>query len=439
MTSFYNSNAADPAVIEPGTPLDLVPATTANTAIVTVVPPKQPKIDRTTAYNPPQGLEKAHNMLLDMLSYKRPARSKAERAFINRFIIPLKVEVDKYGNFYKKIGTSAVLWSCHVDTVHDDSGKQVIGFDMDEIGIAEKGKSNCLGGDDTCGVWLMVQMILANVPGLYIFHREEEVGRKGSEFIAKYMSSHLKPIRFAIALDRKGDTSIITHQMGKRCCSDEFTKSLAEQLGMGYKADDTGSYTDTASYVGLIGECTNLSVGFRNAHQATERIDRAHMFKLREKLLTIDESKLANVRVAGTTEYKSYSVGTTYSNGMAYSYGQGEDDYTWAETGHWEGGKWVPPLKKGTGLDFGGHANSYGKRLGSNSREAVVYGTPVDKLVKDDDDEPTGNVADIQKDYDMMVKLIVKNAEAVADILEQYGYGYDELSSEIMQTGAIRT
>jgi hypothetical protein len=68
-----------------------------------------------------------------------------------------------------------------------------------------------------------------------------------------------------------------------------------------------------------------------------------------------------------------------------------------------------------------------------------VYGTPVDKLVKDDDDEPTGNVADIQKDYDMMVKLIVKNAEAVADILEQYGYGYDELSSEIMQTGAIRT
>jgi hypothetical protein len=379
-------------------------------------------------------------MLLDMLSYRRPARSKSEKKFINRFIIPLTVEVDKYGNFYKRIGKSPVVWCSHLDTVHTEGGTQRLGYDMAEVGIAEKEKSSCLGADDTAGVWLMVQMIMAKTPGLYLFHRDEEGGRKGSEFIAKFMPSQIKDAHFAIALDRKGTTSIITHQMSKRCCSSEFADSLAIELGMEFTKDDTGSYTDTASYTDIIGECTNLSVGYRNAHSSFERQDREFLFKLRDKLIKLDVAKLANVRKAGAVEYKTYGGTSTFKSDHYYYGGEGAEDYSQWESGKWIGGKWVDGHRKETGKDLGGYPNSHGVRhsssAGTNGTGRTVYGSPANKCVSDDDDEPTHDV-DIDKDYARMVKCITRNPEAVADILEQFGYGYDELSAEILQSGVL--
>ena len=211
MSSFAKADAKLEAEIEAeigaaaGEPI-LVPATTATTSVPVVIPPKtkEPEVDRTTAYKPSKENEEAHEMMLEMLSYRRPARSKSEIKFINRFIIPLQVEVDKYGNYYKRIGKAPVVWCSHLDTVHTEGGRQKLGYDMDEVGIAEKEKSSCLGADDTAGVWLMVQMILAKTPGLYLFHRDEEGGRKGSEFIAKYMSSHIQDMKFAIAFGSQG-------------------------------------------------------------------------------------------------------------------------------------------------------------------------------------------------------------------------------------------
>lgn len=444
MSSFAKTETKEVEPVAGTSESVLVPATTATTSVPVVIP-KEPEVDRTVAYKPSKADEDAHEMLLEMLTYRRPARSKSEAKFINRFIIPLKVEVDKYGNYYKRIGKAPVVWCCHLDTVHTEGGRQKLGYDMAEVGIAEKEKSSCLGADDTAGVWLMVQMITAKVPppGLYIFHRDEEGGRKGSEFIAKYMPSQLDGMKFAIALDRKGVTSIITHQMSKRCCSGEFADSLASELDMGFLLDDTGSYTDTASYVGIIGECTNLSVGYHNAHSSFERQDREFLFKLRDKLLKLDVAKLDNCRKAGTVEYKTYTstyLGTSTGRSSHYYYGgEGDDDYSQWQQGYWDGNKWIEP-KKSLVAELGGHPNSHGVRrssaTGVNGTGRTEYGSPANKCVSDDDDEPTHDV-DIVKDYEKMVKCITRNPEAVADILEQMGYGYEELSAEILQAGVL--
>ena len=82
--------------------------------------------------------------------------------------------------------------------------------------------------------------------------------------------------------------SVITFQSGERTCSDEFAKSLIEQLDMDYKIDTTGSFTDSYSYIDLIGECTNISVGYTSAAYGNERLDVGHAFKLREKLAKFD-------------------------------------------------------------------------------------------------------------------------------------------------------
>lgn len=235
--------------------------------------------------------------LVAMLRYRRPAGSKTEDRFIKVFLSPLGLEMDSYGNLYKRIGDAPVLWSSHTDTVHRDGGEQRLVISGDKISAG--GASNCLGADCTAGVWLMSEMIRAGVPGLYVFHREEECGGGGSNYIAKDTPGLLAGIEYAIAFDRYGYESVITHQFGQRCCSDVFAKSLADALGLGMRLDDGGSFTDTANYTDLIGECTNISVGYFNQHTKSEYQDIAFLLRLRDALLAFDWRDLVSSRKPG--------------------------------------------------------------------------------------------------------------------------------------------
>jgi hypothetical protein len=237
----------------------------------------------------PQGMA----MLLTMLTYRRPAGSETEMEFIKRFLVPLGTLPDEYGNHWLTIGKAPeVLFSSHTDTVHDKSGMQKVLYG-DCIASVGRG-SNCLGADCTTGVWLMMEMIRARVSGVYVFHRDEEVGGLGSAYIRDQAPERLQGIRYAIAFDRKGWTDIITHQAGGRCASDAFAASLAGVLGprLGYVASDQGTFTDTANYAELIPECTNISVGYNKQHQKLEWQDMTFALRLRDALVDADWGKL---------------------------------------------------------------------------------------------------------------------------------------------------
>ncbi len=231
--------------------------------------------------------------LMAMLETKRPHKSKAESRFIRNWIIPLGVESDLFGNLYKRIPGigDSVLWSSHVDTVHMKGGRQAIRKEQGIITLSHRSKANCLGADDTAGVWLMREMILAGKPGLYVFHRAEEIGGLGSDFIAVHGRDLLKGITSAIALDRKGYQDVITFQ-GPRGCSDSFADSLAVAIDLNYRANDTGLFTDTANYFSLIPECTNVSVGFAGQHCPHESLNSEFLIALRHKLIALDTTKL---------------------------------------------------------------------------------------------------------------------------------------------------
>lgn len=246
--------------------------------------------------------------LVEMLCTRRPAFSKSERRFIRKYLSPLGMEIDDFGNLSKRIGRAPVLWSCHTDTVHRKGGHQKI-----EIGRNDKGvniarihpnaDSNCLGADDTAGIWLMREMILANVPGLYIFHRAEEVGGLGSSYIAKETPNALCGIKYAIALDRRGTDSVITYQGYGRGCSDAFARALAQGIGHGFYPDNTGIFTDTANYMDIVPECTNLSVGYDHEHTARETLNLDHLFRLRKSLINLDVTGLPVERDPTKREY----------------------------------------------------------------------------------------------------------------------------------------
>lgn len=249
--------------------------------------------------------------LLTMLAMRRPAWSKTERKFIERFIRPLGMQEDELGNLYKRIGDAPVLWSSHTDTVHTQGGTQLLSLVNGVVTQSDK-QSNCLGADCTAGVWLMLEMIRAKRPGLYVFHRAEEIGGKGSEFIAKHRADILAGIKFAVAFDRRDKHSVITHQWHGRCCSDAFAASLANALGMHHSHDSGGSFTDTANYTDLIGECSNLSVGYLHEHTKRESLDTHYLTELRDALLRLDPADLVSERIPGSIDPDDYAPVVTF-------------------------------------------------------------------------------------------------------------------------------
>lgn len=249
---------------------------------------------------------------------------------------------------------SPILFSSHTDTVHKAAGKQQVIYGQ---GTAWSEDSNCLGADDTTGVWLMMNMIRAGVPGTYVFHSDEEIGGLGSNFVAKKLPHKLKGIKYAIAFDRKGYVDIVTHQFAGMTASDEFAKSLASILHpLTFAPSDGGTFTDTANYADIVPECSNLAVGYFHQHTAKEWQDCDFAIQLLDALIAADWSKLVCKREPGDygetifsrhsnghfnwDEYDTYpssggarSTPLVQVNGASYYAGALPNKYTVAPTG----------------------------------------------------------------------------------------------------------
>lgn len=248
---------------------------------------------------PPKGIPG----LLEMLRYKRPSGSTTEKQFIRRFVIPSGAVPDLRGNLSLTIshpdGTpSSVAWLSHTDTVHRTEGLQRLSVRNGFVRRKSRyGKGECLGADDTTGVWLMLEMIRAKVPGLYIFHHGEEIGGIGSSYIATHRAEILEDIHYAISFDRYGTDSVVTHQAGRETASDVFAWSLIDALELWEaRPDPTGVFTDSENYAHLVAECSNLSVGYWNHHTSRESQDLAFAKDLRDRLVEFDETKLLRER-----------------------------------------------------------------------------------------------------------------------------------------------
>jgi hypothetical protein len=257
-------------------------------------------------------METSMEDLIEMLRYRRPHQSRSEQKFINRFIKPLNVQQDEYGNLFKIVGEMpTILWSAHTDSVHREEGKQELAWlkDTRTLLLASDKESSCLGADNAAGVWILTQMIKANIPGLYVFHRAEEIGGKGSLHFVKHSRILLDGIEAAIAFDRRGTKSVITHQGWGRCCSDDFGLSLAAALRLGHVLDDGGTFTDTANYVDIVPECTNISVGFNREHSASETLDAEYLLRLRDAVCEADWSSLVIKRDPSVIEIEDWAFG----------------------------------------------------------------------------------------------------------------------------------
>ena len=230
-----------------------------------------------------------------MLQWKRPSGNDVSTAvFADMYLKPVFGEPDEFGNYIKIIYDCEyyppTCFTAHYDTVHHEGGFQIVTV---EDNVVSSEGDDCLGADCTTGIWLIMEMIDAGIPGVYVVHADEEIGCKGSSSLVASNPDWLDDLTSVISFDRYGDTSIVTHQMGLRTASQDFAVSLSNILGMhNLIPDDTGVYTDSNEYSDRVPECTNISVGYYNQHTSRETQDLVFLALLRDALLAADWSKL---------------------------------------------------------------------------------------------------------------------------------------------------
>lgn len=260
-----------------------------------------------------------HKTLARALSMKRPHNSEGTRRLTDwlqeRAPAHAKVHRDEVGNLHidtRLSPSNRTLFTAHVDTVHREAGPNKI-RKTDTHWHAD---GACLGADDGAGVAMLMHLLHSGVAGYYLFTQGEECGGIGATYVATKNPELLKQFDRAIAFDRRGIDSVITHQGWGRTASDVFAQALSdalcEDMTLMYAPDDTGVYTDTAEFIDVIPECTNVSIGYAREHSTDESLDIVHFVLLADRVVRIDWDSLPTDRdpTKPQSKYDDYYAGS---------------------------------------------------------------------------------------------------------------------------------
>ena len=166
--------------------------------------------------------------------------------------------VNKKGFLYAE-GNIPVLLVAHLDTVHNEKA-EIICFSEDmRYVMSPQG----IGGDDRCGVYMILQLI-RDFKCHILFCEDEECGGRGAN---TFTASKIKPeVNYIVEMDRRGSNDAVFY----RCDNPEFTDFV---LGFGFQ-ENHGSFSDISVIAPYLNTAAvNISAGYHNEHRTHEYID----------------------------------------------------------------------------------------------------------------------------------------------------------------------
>lgn len=301
----------EPAEVRPKKPLAQEIAEIAKGEGMQAVPkePKERKVRPSYGPKPktaPTVMPSDENfkLLSRILQSKRSHNSSGDHAFRKWLESQFKTYYTKAGNLVVTTDDkSDVMFSCHIDTCHSpvvsDDKPQKLDFDpnLGHIFLAPESQKtgHVLGADDGAGVYILLRMIAANVPGTYVFHVGEEVGCVGSRAMVAQEAKWLAKFNLAVAFDRPQAFEVIHTQGGQVCSSVKCATALALALTtdtLAYEPSANGVLTDTKHYRNIIPECLNIGVGYSFQHSRQEYQDVYHLEALANRCCEINWSAL---------------------------------------------------------------------------------------------------------------------------------------------------
>lgn len=223
--------------------------------------------------------------------------------------LPNKLEENGYteiicdnGYIYAK-GNLPVLLTAHMDTVHKETVKDF--YERTEDGNHILSSPEGIGGDDRCGIYMILEIIKTHKCSV-LFCEDEEIGGVGSNKFAKskYIDD-LKELNYLIELDRANKNDAVFYD----CDNEEFTEFILNNTG--YK-EAYGSFSDISI---LSPACkiasVNLSCGYYKAHSLLEEVvieEMQNTIETVKKLLDVESKQFEYIEA----DYGYYGYGYGY-------------------------------------------------------------------------------------------------------------------------------
>lgn len=207
-------------------------------------------------------------------------------------------------------GDIPVLLTAHMDTVHKECVKEF----HEENGIIKSPQG--IGGDDRCGIYMILKLIEKGFKPYIVFCEDEEIGGVGSnKFVKTELIEELKACKYLIELDRANSNDAVYYDCGNK----EFKAFISEVTG--YK-EAYGSFSDISHLSPACDRASvNLSCGYYKAHTTDEYVVLSEMENTIDKvaeLLSIDYTEIEAFDYQVCFDYSSF-----YDDFYGYS-GEGE-------------------------------------------------------------------------------------------------------------------
>lgn len=243
------------------------------------------------------------NILLENLV---KMKQETVKKFVTNELLEYYDEVYTGEGFVFAKGTYPVLLVAHMDTVHKETVKR-IKYDGAVISSPQG-----IGGDDRCGVYLVLEMI-KKFKCSVVFTEDEEKGCIGATSFTKSECIDMcENIKYIVEFDRRGHNDAVFYQ----CDNPDFTK-FVESTGYFKKAWGTCSDISVIAPVLKIA-AVNLSSGYHNEHSAKETINLIEVETILKEAM-----KLVALEVEKPYEYIEKSYGTNWR------YWDDDDDIYW--------------------------------------------------------------------------------------------------------------
>lgn len=175
-----------------------------------------------------------------------------------------------------------ILLTAHMDTVHAECVKDF--YELSEKGRTVISSPQGIGGDDRCGIYMIMNILYTtNFRPSILFCEDEEIGGVGSEKFCKtkYIED-IKELKYIIELDRANANDAVFYN----CGNEKFQEFILETTG--YKKT-TGSFSDISHLSPATDVASvNLSCGYYHAHTTQEEVvyeEMEHTIEVVKKLL----------------------------------------------------------------------------------------------------------------------------------------------------------
>ena len=187
------------------------------------------------------------------------------KTFLNKKLSEYYKNVIAQDGFLYAKGKDKVCLTAHMDTVHKEPVIDFYEYKKDGKHIISSPQG--IGGDDRCGIYMILKILETGLRPTILFCEDEEIGCVGSsKFTRTKFIKDLKKMYFLIELDRRGGNNVVFYDDENEDWIDFVTKST------GYR-EEMGSFTDICE---LSPECgissVNIGCGYYNAHTLDEYV-----------------------------------------------------------------------------------------------------------------------------------------------------------------------